>query len=262
MGFAALSTLVVLRRHGLLARSALATARRSCDGLPWAGWALLAALAFLLMALGASAVRAATGGATGLRTGALMSFVSNTAPLSVLGAFLAIRPREARNAGLTARGTDALSGLAGLLLAFPIVWIAGYLAGQAALLHANLTGAAAPTSIAHETLRDLLTQPRTVWWWLTILAAGVAAPIGEEILFRGFIQSALVRAMGPSWAPVVLTSVLFTLIHFGAADPHALPALFMLSLAIGATFERTGRLGAPIVMHIGFNAINLAQALL
>ncbi len=44
-------------------------------------------------------------------------------------------------------------------------------------------------------------------------------------------------------------------------NEHAVAPLFALSVALGASYERTGRLGVPIVMHGAFNALNLAIAL-
>ena len=58
----------------------------------------------------------------------------------------------------------------------------------------------------------------------------------------------------------IVTSIIFALMHWGAVAWHALPPLFVLSLAFGWIYERTGRLSASIVMHILFNAVNVALA--
>ena len=60
---------------------------------------------------------------------------------------------------------------------------------------------------------------------------------------------------------ITLTSVAFVLMHMTVASPHALAPLFVLSLGLGWAYERTGRLAAPIVMHMVFNLANLALAL-
>jgi membrane protease YdiL (CAAX protease family) len=262
MGVGAVAALVVMRRQGLLSRTMLGTPGRSCDGLPWAAWALLASATFLLMAAAASLVHSGAPGGPVLRMSALTGLAATGAPLLALGALYLVRSDAATRAGLVVRPADGARGGGALLLTFPIVWTVGFVSVQAAALLTRMLGGSAPTEIAHETLRQLTSEPRTLWWWLTVASAGICAPIAEEILYRGFLQSALVRALGPSWAPVLITSAVFTVLHVGAADAHALPALFALSVALGAAFERTGRLGTPIVMHIGFNALNLAQALL
>jgi ABC-2 type transport system permease protein len=76
------------------------------------------------------------------------------------------------------------------------------------------------------------------------------------------MQGALVQANLGRWPAIVATSAIFALMHGGIAQPHAIPALFTLSLALGWVYERTGRLTAPIVMHALFNAANLGLALL
>jgi hypothetical protein len=101
-----------------------------------------------------------------------------------------------------------------------------------------------------------------------MLGAAVGAPIVEEVLYRGFVQTAIVRATagvrGGAWLGVLVTSLGFALTHAGGSANvpwHALVVLFGLSVGLGVAFERTGRLIAPIVVHAAFNAGNLALAL-
>ena len=46
----------------------------------------------------------------------------------------------------------------------------------------------------------------------------------------------------------------------GAADWQGLPSLFVLSLGLGWIFTKTGRLIAPIIVHMLFNGFNLLMA--
>jgi len=111
----------------------------------------------------------------------------------------------------------------------------------------------------HEFL-TILTRPETpiAWSVMVIAAAVVMAPIGEEILFRGLLQSMLRRYMGRPWIGIVLASILFASVHMTV--PDSLPALFALSIALGYSYERTGRLWAPIMIHMLFNAVMIADA--
>ena len=108
---------------------------------------------------------------------------------------------------------------------------------------------------------QILTDPGvpTLWRWVVILAAGVLAPLGEEVFFRGLLQSMFRRYLHRSWSAVVVTSILFSGVHF--SDIKSLPALFALSVAIGYNYERTGRLYAPIMIHMLFNLVMIAEAL-
>ena len=65
---------------------------------------------------------------------------------------------------------------------------------------------------------------------------------------------------GSPWGSIIITSFLFTFMHIGAADWQGLPSLFVLSLGLGWIFTKTGRLIAPIIVHMLFNGFNLLMA--
>jgi membrane protease YdiL (CAAX protease family) len=92
-----------------------------------------------------------------------------------------------------------------------------------------------------------------------VISAVVIAPIVEETVFRGLVQTALLQwgVVPNRWAVIVIASVLFTAIHLGL-EPVALPGLFVLSLGLGYVYERTGSIGSCIVVHAVFNAMNVA----
>jgi len=126
-----------------------------------------------------------------------------------------------------------------------------------------MTGTA-PDPIGHQTLRALVDGQASVWFWTTAVLVVLAGPIVEEVLYRGLLQESLRRhrvLMGGSpWGSIIITSIFFTLMHIGAADWQGLPSLFVLSLGLGWVFTRTGRLIAPITVHILFNGFNLFMA--
>ena len=88
--------------------------------------------------------------------------------------------------------------------------------------------------------------------------------LDPRVLYRGLLQESLRRhrvLMGGSpWGSIIIASIFFTLMHIGAADWPGLPSLFVLSLGLGWVFTRTGRLVAPITVHILFNGFNLLLA--
>jgi len=88
---------------------------------------------------------------------------------------------------------------------------------------------------------------------LIVVMVGVAAPVVEEMLFRGMLLSRLIRSMSPMWA-VVVQAVLFAAIHL--LDPSAaaaLPGLVIIGLVLGYAAIRTGNLSLPIMLHAGVN---------
>jgi membrane protease YdiL (CAAX protease family) len=117
-----------------------------------------------------------------------------------------------------------------------------------------------PQEIAHDVLRRLIEDELSSW---SIIMAGLAifiAPLVEELAYRGILQYGLVGGGIPRWIAICGTSIVFAAMHWDSADPNAVIALFVLSLGLGWVYEKTGRLTAPIVMHMLFNAGNFAMA--
>jgi len=146
-------------------------------------------------------------------------------------------------------------GLLGLLPVVLILLIGAGLLGE-------LLGDPPPT-LNHEMLLTFTQTPDLVARLLVVLLAVVLAPLFEELLFRGMIQSALVEVLlGRRWVAIVLTSLFFAVIHLPSVTWHGLPGLFVLSMILGWTYERRGNLWIPIALHMGYNAVNLGLALL
>jgi len=114
--------------------------------------------------------------------------------------------------------------------------------------------------IAHDTLAQLVESPVGPWLVVMSIQVVLITPLLEEVMYRGILQRTLTSLDLGRWTAIVITSVVFVTMHVGAARWHALPALFVLSLGFGWAYARTGRLAAPIAMHVMFNALNLALA--
>ncbi len=83
------------------------------------------------------------------------------------------------------------------------------------------------------------------------------APVFEEMLFRGILQT-VIRGLTPRpWEAIVITSVFFAVSH---PWTH-LPALFVLSCCMGYAYEKSGSLLRPIFIHALFNAASITAAL-
>jgi len=256
MAAAALASVVALRRRGVLARNALATPSRDVAGLPALAWFAAAVAIYAALTLGqiVGSALMIKSDLDSLSAMAGMFAVGYLTALGVgLGVVFALR-WPLRAAGVAAAPADPLRGLIAFLLVIPIVWTVG----SAASLLVRLSGAEAPAPIAHETLRRLAEAPIDAWWWITVAAVVIGAPIVEEVVYRGLLQSAALRAIGSGWAAVLITSAAFTFVHIGAVDATGLASLFVLSIGFGLAFERTGRLAVPIVMHAAFNLFNVA----
>lgn len=84
----------------------------------------------------------------------------------------------------------------------------------------------------------------------------VAAPLGEEILFRGFLLQGLAQRWG-FWPAAVATSAVFALAHLW---PYLYVPVFIMGLAFAWLFWRTGSLWASIAAHATMNLTSLVIA--
>jgi membrane protease YdiL (CAAX protease family) len=87
----------------------------------------------------------------------------------------------------------------------------------------------------------------------TIFGVVVLAPLAEELMFRGILQSMLRSYRVAAWPAVAISSTLFVLAH--ASVPHDVVPLLPLAVVLGYSYERCGRLVPSILIHSMFNAV-------
>lgn len=179
-------------------------------------------------------------------------------------AFVLIRAHSAMRGGLSGFGFS-LAGFSATcgrtLLAFlSLVIILLGLGYVTIWISIALTGEP-PPQIAHKMLRSILEGDPKVRL-LLIVPAVVIAPVYEEIMYRGMLQTALLHTglLPGRWSVILVASVIFVIPHTASVEWQALPTLFVLSMGMGYVYERTGRLWASILIHMLFNAANVALA--
>ena len=148
---------------------------------------------------------------------------------------------------------------------------------------------------------------------LLVVTAVVVAPIAEEIIFRGLLQTTLLswgRKVNPfrepvlpmvtvsaaataaqtaesaatgatltplilasasqpvietdcpppsatrRWVVILVASALFAAVHFNGDNYEAPPIIFVLAIALGYIYERSGNLWASITLHAAFNGVS------
>ena len=96
-------------------------------------------------------------------------------------------------------------------------------------------------------LQDQSTDPLTLG--LMAVAAVIAAPICEEIVFRGYLYPAAKRFAGP-WVACICTALIFASAH---GNVGALLPLFVFGCVLVFIYEKTGSIWAPIAVHLCFN---------
>jgi len=110
----------------------------------------------------------------------------------------------------------------------------------------------------------LIQQPVIHWYWplsdpWRYLLPVLFYPVVEEIVFRGLVQELVFdyisrRFLGPLSIANLLTSCLFTGLHFLYHAPLWAALVFFPSLVFGFFKDRSGRLAAPILLHVFYNA--------
>lgn len=120
-----------------------------------------------------------------------------------------------------------------------------------------------PDPIGHKSLQELIEDPSIEMILGLVLTAVLIMPALEELVFRGILQTSLVRLMGGMrWPALLITAALFSITHAWVVPWQNLMPLFVLGLVFGYVYERTGSLLTPILTHAGFNAINIAIVLM
>lgn len=167
--------------------------------------------------------------------------------------------KSAPLAGFRVRVRDLALGLGCMVLCAPIVQLTSIAAG---LTYEAATGTRIDDAVAHSTLRLVLDNRTDPWAWVMVGLAVVAAPVQEELLYRGFLQTAVLSVTRRAWAAIVVTSAVFAVAHRAAGVPwYAIATLFVLSVCLGFAFERSRSIGVPIAMHMVFNAANVVLAM-
>lgn len=95
--------------------------------------------------------------------------------------------------------------------------------------------------------------PSLLW-----LAVVVAAPIFEEILFRGYLFEGLRRSRLGAAGAVLLSSVLFALPHL-QYDLFDISSVLVLGVVFGLARWRSGSTYLPIALHILSNGLSMLQ---
>jgi membrane protease YdiL (CAAX protease family) len=113
----------------------------------------------------------------------------------------------------------------------------------------------------HQQLKLIEEYPQLPLRIMIVFVAVVIAPLLEEMLFRGFVQTTIrsfINIRNGAWPAIAASSVFFAIMH---ADPGHWPALFILGVCLGYSYEKSGSLFRPIFIHLFFNASSIAIAL-
>jgi len=214
-------------------------------------------LAFLLLVVGGSMLAAIAAVAIGkflsLRGDEVTVFNGAAAQLGLLGGVIAHRLafkalRTAVEPPLPPAGSVLRSGAATFLIALPVL-IASAKAWEIFLRVCGL-----PTE--KQDLIGMFVNAKSPWMiTIMILLAVVIAPLGEELVFRAGLFRYF-RTRMPHAIALVVPAIFFACLHVNWVTLQGLSSLvplIVLACIFSLAYERTGRIGTPIVAHALFN---------
>ena len=120
----------------------------------------------------------------------------------------------------------------------------------------------------HPLIKALVAKPDAAMLVATSIAAVVAAPLFEELIFRvllqGWFEAVESRrrtmrqespADGPAAWPIMLSALLFSLMHLGQGSAPI--PLFFLAVVLGYIYQQTHRIWPSLTTHILLNSTSL-----
>ncbi len=151
--------------------------------------------------------------------------------------------------GLTIRNwkSDVKTGLKHYLIVLPVIIASGFVVDFA-------LRAFGIEPEQQDIINNILSEDSIGVLVFMVFFGVLAAPIVEELIFRGFLQSA-VRITCGKLQTVLISGFVFALIHWNA---HVFLQIFILGLLLAYLFEMTGSLVAPITVHVCHNTATLA----
>lgn len=98
------------------------------------------------------------------------------------------------------------------------------------------------------------------WLPLLWLAVVVVTPIGEEILFRGFLFRGWLRTPANAWPVILITSLLWALVHV-QYDAYVIAQVFVFGVMLGWLRWTTGSTILTILLHALINCEGMLETI-
>tara|TARA_B100000945_G_C20218490_1_gene519485 strand:+ start:25 stop:813 length:789 start_codon:yes stop_codon:yes gene_type:complete len=103
-------------------------------------------------------------------------------------------------------------------------------------------------------LNGLLQPESIIGFFLLFIAVVIIAPLGEELLFRGFLQQILEKHWKDVTKAVLVTALFFAMIHM---NPYWFIQIYILGILLGFLAWKTKSVIPPLILH----GINNAMAM-
>ena len=118
-----------------------------------------------------------------------------------------------------------------------------------------LLGRSLVTSFQLDIYRTASAAGWLLWLWLAVV---VITPIGEEIIFRGFLFRGWLQSPRDAWLVIVVTSLLWALIHV-QYDWYVIGQVFVFGLLLGWMRWVSGSTILTILLHALINSEGMIE---
>lgn len=143
--------------------------------------------------------------------------------------------------------SDVKFGLKHYLIVLPVILLSGFLVDFVLRMFGIMPE-------QQEIINSILNEDSSGVLAFMFFFGMLAAPVAEELLFRGVLQSAVRTVFGRMKA-ILISGFIFALVH---TNVHVFLQIFILGLLLAYLFEKTGSLIAPVTVHICHNTATLA----
>ena len=121
------------------------------------------------------------------------------------------------------------------------------------------SGESEAQDLVRQGMAEMAKEP--LLYWFAVLAVVVGAPIGEELIFRGYMFSFLSKTRLGLTGATLLTSAVWALFHKSTAPWFLVGVLFVMGIALCCLLIRFGSLWVTLICHAVWNAITSATIL-
>ncbi len=219
---------------------------------PWTAWEALKLLSawILMMYWFSYLVGLLAGESGGAMATAIAALLSYAVALPLVFWFIArrtARPGESLGWRFDEIGQAVRVGICGYCMVAPVLYGTSLFWG---LFLSRVLG----LEIRSQEQALLILNESNGWGILLFALLGtVAAPIMEETMFRGLLQSSLKKRLGLFMA-VLLTSAIFSLVH---TNVLVFPPILILGMFLGYAYEHGGSLLSSMIIHALNNGMSL-----
>jgi membrane protease YdiL (CAAX protease family) len=151
---------------------------------------------------------------------------------------------------------DILMGIFSWVIAFPLIIVISKTLEMLSVILFKMEKL--PEQLAITYIKKTMSSPAL--FGIVLISICIFAPIIEEFLFRGILQSWLKKKMSRNYA-IFFASIFFAFFHYsgsqGISNITIILSLFILSLFLGFIYERQGSLLASISLHATFNTFSV-----